>query len=112
MARVRSRTSSAEGRRSAITLACALFALLVARLGRAEVEIAPSPDGHFGAWLVAGPVASSAAEAISWSGVEPRYQGKLAPSLASRFRLAAVADGALDVRKLFGNQKPSGAYAF
>ncbi len=88
--------------------ALALAIITVAGAARAEVTLAPAENGALGAWLVAGPLASSAAEQLDLSTLSPEKDQTVG---GIRWRLMAEAPGALDLGKQLGVGRSAGAVA-
>ncbi|MCA9593682.1 MAG: prolyl oligopeptidase family serine peptidase [Myxococcales bacterium] len=82
---------------------------LVGGAAHAEITLAPGADGSLGAWLLAGPVSSAAADKQPLGQLSPRA-GQSA--LGARWRLLAEAPGALDLGKQLGLGRTGGGVAF
>lgn len=81
-----------------VALVFAAGLLAVALPARAALELAPSRDGHWGAWLVAGPFAPSALAKLRPANGRIQ-QGAAVPGSHVRWRVLASRAEALDLRE-------------
>jgi poly(3-hydroxybutyrate) depolymerase len=92
------------------TIGLLLVCSLASATARAQVVLAPASDGHLGAWLLAGPSAAADVESAG-ANAAPVLNGTVG-SRGLRYKLVAVADGAIDVAKELGVGKQAGPYAW
>ncbi|HEX3596449.1 MAG TPA: alpha/beta hydrolase-fold protein, partial [Polyangiaceae bacterium] len=80
---------------------------LGARTAAADVVLAPSADGHFGALLAAGPVPSR--QTIDTTAMQPSDHARVAPGLgALAWSVADGGAGAFDLARVFGKTASRG----
>lgn len=80
----------------------ALALLLGVRPASADVEIAPSTEGHLGAWLAVGPLRSSLFRSSELAAAEPRLGQAPLGGQSPPWRLLSHASGPLTLRSVLG----------